>query len=426
MQKRIFFLGLACALGNVLGNADALKIDGYAKAMYVHDDRKESKPDQRTPGFGGKLGVKTPDFEGFDGYAAWYQVTDFGLKEENPKQTDAYMFGVNKEPYGILGEAYLHYKHAKSALTFGRQMIDTPIISSYDYRIIPNLFEAYTLTDMSMSDTKFTLSYVTQMSGLDGLVSFENFETMSAQTYTSLTIDEQTMDISKLVGTKGVVMSGAEYENKNKFAVWNYYCQDVLNTLYLDGSTYFQLNDTLFYTLSLQYYRVDSIGVFDNYLKETGLNGNYDLWGIKHELTFKPEGISIFAAYNRFSGNDKTITAFGNWGGYPEYVAVPYMFSQDGAMNAIAQSNMQRIGVKFELGKIKLEGQTLMISQSHYDFNDHIIANSDIWLTSILYNLKTKESVHLRVFYELRNSPNYRYDNHMLTLSLRYDFSILQ
>ncbi len=65
-----------------------------------------------------------------------------------------------------------------------------------------------------------------------------------------------------------------------------------------------------------------------------------------------------------------------------------------------------------------------MISQSHYDFNDRIITDSDMWLTSILYNLKTKESVHLRVFYELRNSPNYRYDNNMLTLSLRYDIRL--
>ena len=43
----------------------ASKLIGFAKAMYIADDKKGGRPDQSTPGFGGKLGAETGEYFGF-------------------------------------------------------------------------------------------------------------------------------------------------------------------------------------------------------------------------------------------------------------------------------------------------------------------------------------------------------------------------
>jgi hypothetical protein len=211
--------------------------------MVVHDDRLAPKLDQSTFGIGGKLGLQSPVWNGWRMTGAYYITDDLGLSSSNPKKTDAYMFDVDKQPYSVLGEASLVYERGDSTLILGRQEIDTPIVSTYDYRIIPNLFEAYTYINKTLPHTSLTLSYITKMSGLDGLVSFKRFESMSQQTYTSLSMidldtvdsdDGETVDISKISGHQGVLMSGFVYDNALRVQGWNYYCHDVIDEWYAD------------------------------------------------------------------------------------------------------------------------------------------------------------------------------------------------
>lgn len=217
---------------------------GFAKAMYVGDDKKGGRPDQSTPGFGGKIGAETGEYAGFKLKGAWYATTDLGLRQQDPRKTDAYMFDLDKKPYSLLGEIQLSARRGNTALLIGRQEFFSPIINTYDYRIIPNLFEAYTLTNRDIPETTVTLAYVSKMSGLDGLVTFSEFRSMSQQAYTSLKVgadglldakNGDTLDISKQVGNHGVWATGIVHGKDNQFQLWNYYGVDSLNTLYLDG-----------------------------------------------------------------------------------------------------------------------------------------------------------------------------------------------
>ncbi|WP_295055573.1 OprD family outer membrane porin, partial [Sulfuricurvum sp.] len=362
---------------------------------------------------------------------AYYLTTDFGLRSSNPRKTDAYMFDVDKRPYSILGEAALEYKRGDSTLLFGRQEIDTPIVSTYDYRIIPNLFEAYTYTNKNIENTAITLSYITKMSGLDGLVSFKHFESMSQQTYTSLamsdinTVDSNggdTLDISRISGDQGVLMSGIVYESGVKIQGWNYYCKDVLDEFYVDMAYPYPLNENLNAIVEIQGYGVRETGRFKNFLQNLGLNGSYELFGTKLSLENKELGLTASLAYNLFTGDAKTITAFGNWGGYPEYVAIPYMFAQDGTVSALAKSRMGKISLKYDLAKLGLAKQTLIGGYSLIDLDESIMPHSDIHLINLVYKAKIYDAFSLKVQYELRQSDNYRYADDMLTLSTTYRF----
>ena len=104
------------------------------------DDKKGGRPNQSTPGFGGKIGYETADIQGFRFKGAWYATSNLGLRSDNPKQADADMFDFDKRPYSLLGEAQLQYHSGNIRLTAGRQEFFSPII--------PNLFEAYTLINL--------------------------------------------------------------------------------------------------------------------------------------------------------------------------------------------------------------------------------------------------------------------------------------
>ncbi|MDD3467899.1 MAG: hypothetical protein PHE67_12185, partial [Campylobacterales bacterium] len=118
----------------------------------------------------------------------------------------------------------------------------------------------------------------------------------------------------------------------------------------------------------------------------------------------------------------KTVTAFGNWGGYPEYVAMPYMFAQDNGASAIANSQMSRVAIKFDFSVYGFNGHNLTIGYSIFDLDNSVIKDSDIKMSNFLYKAKLSKSIFVKILYELRNSKNYRYDNDTLTTAITYSF----
>ena len=409
------------------------KLSGYGKLMVVADDKKGGRLNQSTPGFGGKLGIETGDFHGFQLRAAGYATSDLGLRHEDPRRTDAYMFDVDKRPYALLGEAQINYRAGKTTLSAGRQEFFSPVIDTYDYRIIPNLYEAITLKNSDIPDTTVTLAYVSKMSGLDSLVSFSEFRSMSQQAYVSLKVDANqrldaaggdTLDLSRVVGHRGVwvtgVTSGAD-DKDHRFQLWNFHGVDTTNTLYLDGRWKQRLNQELTATLEAQTYTITDVGRFKEYLVQQGLNGRYGLVGVKGTLAHKASGVSVAVAANRFSGDRTTVTSFGNWGGYPEFVSMPYLYAESAA-SAIAKSRLARITVLVDLARFGLPGQSLLAGQTKVDLDEGILANSDIKVNTLLIRAKLSPQLSTRIALDARQSRNSRYDNKFVVLAVRYDF----
>jgi hypothetical protein len=414
--------------------ADALmesKFSGYGKIMFVADDKKGGRLNQHTPGFGGKLGAETGSYYGFTLKGAVYTTQDLGLRSDNPRKTDAYMFDLDKTPYSLPGEAQVGFAAGNTTLTLGRQEFFSPIINSYEYRIIPNLFEAATLKNRDLPHTTLTLAHVGKMSGLDGLVTFSEFRSMSQQTYTSLitnaagvvdTGNGETLDPSRVVGHRGVWVAGLVFEPEDRLQVWNFHGSDTLNTIYLDGRLKQGLSKNLSMTLEAQAYRVAAVGRFKQYLAQQGLNASYGLGGIKGTLAYQPAGLSVSLAHNRFSGNDRTVTAFGNWGGYPEFVSMPYLFAENNGASAIARSRLSKLTTVLDLGVYGLPDHALILGNARVDTDQSILANTDIAVNSLIYRAKLAQGWSARAAFEWRNSGNSRYDNEFIAVSLRYDF----
>lgn len=428
----LLLLPFAAWAGN--GPADApesSRLSGYGKIMLVADDKKGGRPDQRTFGIGGRVGVETGVYEGLSLKGALYTTQDLGLRSDNPRETDAYMFDLDKKPYSLLGEAQIGFSTGKTSLTLGRQEFFSPIINSYEYRIIPNLFEACTLESRDLPYSTLTLAYVSKMSGLDGLVTFSEFRSMSQQTYTSLIsnaagqIDTgagETLDLAGVVGHRGVWVAGLVFESGDRFQLWNFHGDDTLNTLYLDGRLKRNLNENFALTLEAQAYRVTAVGSFDRYLAKQGLNASYELGGIKGTLGYQPAGLSVAIAHNRFSGNERTVTAFGNWGGYPEFVSMPYLFAENNGVSAIARSSLSKLTAIFDLGIHGWADHALILGHARIDTDQAILSNTDIVVNSLIYRAKLTQQWSARIAMELRQSANSRYDNQFMTMSVRRDW----
>lgn len=421
----------AHASDSLISALEGSKPIGFAKAMHVADDKKGDRPNQRTSGLGGKLGVETGEYRGFKLKSAWYATADLGLGHEDPRKTDAYMFDLDKKPYSLLGEMQLGFKQGNTALLIGRQEFFSPIINTYDYRIIPNLYEAYTLINRDISETVITLAYVGKISGLDGLVTFSEFRSMSQQAYTSLklatdgSIDAKsgdTLDISKVVGDHGVWTTGIVYGKDNQFQLWNYHGKETLNTLYVGGQLKTGLSEDFVTILEGQAYQVAPVGGFKDYLSQMGLNANYGLYGMKGTLAHQPSKISVALAFNHFTGDKNTVTAFGNWGGYPEFVTMPYMHAENKGTSAIVGSYLSRISITFDLGAYGLAGQSLLLGQTNINIDENILANSDIKVNTLLYRAQITAKLSARVMIDARSSMNSRYDNEFIALGLRYEF----
>lgn len=406
------------------------QFSGFGKFMYVADDKKGGRPNQSTPGFGGRLGVKTGDYHGLNFKGAVYTTQDLGLRSDNPRETDAYMFDLDKTPYSLLGEAQLGLTHGKNTLTVGRQEFFSPIINSYEYRIIPNLFEAWTLTNRDLPNTTLTFAHVGKMSGLDGLVTYSEFRSMSQQTYTSLIVDDagqldtrgETLDPSRVVGHHGVWVAGLEIEKGHRLRLWNFHGTDTLNTIYLDGRLKHDLSERIAATLEAQAYRVAAVGRFEEYLSQRGLNASYGLGGVKGTLAYKPAGLSVSLAHNRFGGNERTVTAFGNWGGYPEFVGMPYLYAEQNSASAIARSRLSKLTAVIDLGAYGLKDHGLILGHARIDTDQSILPDTDILVNSLIYRARLSSKWSVRAAAEWRSSGNARYDNAFVALSARYDF----
>jgi hypothetical protein len=174
--------------------------------------------------------------------------------------------------------------------------------------------------------------------------------------------------------------------------------------------------------LEAQAYRVSAVGQFENYLSRRGLNADYWLHGVKATLAYKPSGWSTSLAYNRFTGDRNTVTAHGNWGGYPEFVSMPYMFAERDGVSAIAGSHLAKFTALLDLGRYGLTDQSLLFGHAHIDIDEAILPGSDIHVNTLLYRAKLTSRLSARIALEARNSGNSRYDNEFVALSLRYDF----
>lgn len=314
-------------LANVFSDG---KISGQFREFSISRDYDgASDYTRRANAIGGYVKYETGMWNGFSLGAAAYTTIGFDLGARSDlNQVDPTLLSKNNENDFYLGEAYLQYKNGNTTFKGGRQKLDTPMAGSDDVRMLPNLFEAYVLSNTDVKDTTLIAAHVTKFSqGTFGRVydassSASNAVLSVTSGYSLVDSRNQTGDFVNMgkyaIGesTAGVSVAAAIYTGIPglKLQLWDYYAHDILNAIYAEASYGWSYANGLAGYAAAQYIKEDNIG--SNYVGNVNSDFVAGKMGVK---------VSNFDVYAAVSHNSKDASAAVNggtispWGGMSAY-----------------------------------------------------------------------------------------------------------
>ena len=310
--------------GKASGQIRAFYIDrdyhGYSNATNIHRDGLA---------VGGYLKYETGSFNGFSAGAAFYTTNKMDGKSSTAGENDTTLFGANGENNSYLGEGYIQYKNGNTTFKAGRQKLDTPMAGSDDARMLPNLFEAYVLSNTDVKDTTLIAAHVTKFAAGTFANAYNFTSGTSGQTLALTSGYSGATNATNMVGhfedmgtyaigheTNGVSVAAAIYSGVPglKVQVWDYYAHDILNAIYAESNYGWSMGNGVAPYLAVQYIKEDDIG--NSYASKV----NSDFIGAKAGVK-----VANFDIYGAISHNSKDSSAtikggtISPWGGMPAY-----------------------------------------------------------------------------------------------------------
>jgi hypothetical protein len=268
----------------VLGEYDLMEhTNGQLRAGYITFSEDGSSR-KSAYALAGHYHFDTKRWNGLMIGAEAYTVLNLGINQ-NSLNVNSDFFNADNQSFITLSQAYLDGKWGNTEIKLGRQTLDTPHVDSDDIRMMPNYFEAYTITNTDMADLTLTAGYIRKMAGWENGVDSAKFVNI----YKTLEVDKS---------TDGVYYASASYEGIRDLSLnlWYYNYNDIANVVYAEAGYNYAFSKDRTLTLGFQY---DSS-------KESGaaLLGKQDsnTFGLSMELALEDVGLHILGAYNQDNG----------------------------------------------------------------------------------------------------------------------------
>lgn len=200
----------------------------------------------------------------------------------------------NQDAINVLGLAWGALRFAGQTFTAYRQLINRPFINPQDNRMLPNTFEAYTLSGSPLEGVSYTGGYIAAIKNRDA----EKFVSMSK-------------DAGGTGSNEGVYFAGVDWKflKDGRIRADLQYGVDTFSSFYVDGRYPVALGERTTLTLGAQYFPQRSVG--DQQI------GDFSTWGA---------GMQAVLAHGAFSGQlsfTRTGTGFNTqnpWGDHPSYL----------------------------------------------------------------------------------------------------------
>ena len=232
---------------------------------------------------------------------------DNGVRiEGNPSGT------VARKGFSVLGEAYLAYDYKNAGVYIGREVIHTPLIDAKTVRLLPSAVEGASAHYTLAEKTKVTFSYYT------------GFKQRTSSVFTNIiehALGDKTKAITGSDSGYLEMLSFTHQANAYSLKAYDYYAENFLNSVYLDGSYKLNLSDVKV-AFSGQYINQKSIGNADTYFgnnpSATGGKISVNAIGLKAATTIKSS--KFILAYSKvLKENNKHDSLVLAWDGTPLY-----------------------------------------------------------------------------------------------------------
>lgn len=313
------------------------KASGQIRFFHVNRDYSPGVHRDATA-IGGYLKYETGAWNGLSLGTAFYGTNGLFIHDNratNP-EVDPTLLGKDNQSYVLMGEAYLQYKNGNTIFKGGRQKLETPLTGTDDVRMVPNLFEAYMLSNTDIKDTTLTLGHLTKFAqGTFGRVyaaspagTFSNALLSATAGYSLIDSRNQTgqfVDMgSYAIGdnTDGVTVGSITYTGIKglKLQVWDYYAHDMMNAVYAEANYGWSYSNGIAPYVGVQYINERDVG-------SNNANPSFGLDNIDSDFIAAKAGLKVanFDVYVAVSENSKDVNAALNggtlttWGGMPAY-----------------------------------------------------------------------------------------------------------
>lgn len=260
------------------------------RTFYFDQQNPGDKPPNNAWALGGWAGLRTPWIGDFlqgavNYYGSWKLYGPEGEGGTNILQSD-------QSSINVLGEAFGAIRVAGQTFTGYRQLVDRPFINPQDSRMVPNTFEAYTLSG-TVDAVAYTGGYITK----EKTRGSESFRWMS--------------NVSGGTGSqKGVAYAGVtwNFAKDGYVKIDEQYAIDTFNNFYVEGAYPFKLDAASTLVVGGQYYPQSSVGD-----AQIGSFSTYG-WGLQGLHTSGPVGLQLY--WQQTGRGANTLNPFGTHAGY--------------------------------------------------------------------------------------------------------------
>jgi len=336
----------------VLGAYDLMEHTiGQIRAGYItFSEDGESRTNAYA--LGGHFHFDTKRWNGFMIGAEVYTVLNLGV-DQDPIHINGDLFNENGKSFILISQAYLDGKWGNSEIKLGRQTLDTPHADSDDIRMMPNYFEAYTITNTDISDLTLTAGLIRKMAGWENGVDSAKF-----------------VDVAETLGTDhadGIFYASASYEGIKdlSLSLWYYNYNDIANVIYAEAGYSYSFAKETSLTVGLQYDSSEETGA--------ALLGKQDAntYGVSMELASEEIGVHILAAYNQDNGETGAMGLSLGGGAF-------FTSMEDQTLDAIgAPGRAWMIGAGYHFEAIGIEGLNAGIAYGNFKADDASLYESN-------------------------------------------------
>jgi hypothetical protein len=200
----------------------------------------------------------------------------------------------DQDPINVIGLAWAALRFAGQTFTAYRQLIDRPFINPQDNRMVPNTFEAYTLSGAPLEGLAYTGGYIARIKNRDS----EDFVSMS-------------QDAGGTGSDEGLVYAGIDWDfmKGGRLRADVQYGIDTYQTVYVDARVPVALAERTRLVLGAQAYPQKAVG--------DAQIGDFSTWGagLQAHLAHGP-----FGAHLSFTRTGTGFNTQNPYGDHPSYL----------------------------------------------------------------------------------------------------------
>ncbi len=316
----------------------------------------------------GHVHFNTKRWNAFMVGAEAYTVLNLGINQ-NPLNLNGDFFDENGKSFILLSQAYLDWKWCNTEIKLGRQILDTPHADSDDIRMMPNYFEAYTITNTDIDNLTLSAGIIDKMAGWENGVNSPDFVDVG-----------ETLGVNKI---DGIYYASASYEGIKdlSLSLWYYHYSDIADVVYAEAGYSYTFSKNTTFTLGLQYDGSHQTGA--------ALLGKQDAdtYGISLEAEFADLGLTVLAAYNQDDG--ETGATGLSLGGGPFFTSM-----EDQTLDALgAAGSAWIIGAGYNFENLGINDLTFGVAYGSFEADDASVYKSREIDAVLEYSLSEKFSV---------------------------------